>query len=345
MTRGAPNASAWGASLAAMLLLGAAPLNSSSPPAASPVGQDKANASAATTAEAVAELKALQDADRRVADIAWQLLARAGDRCPDQGGATGINLHGVGQYAPAVRDSARAAFGFVGTYPSILTAARGSPGAEAGLLPGDAVLTVNGEGLAGGADQAAAADYGQIDSAMRTLEALPAGRPAEIRISRGGGPLTVTIVPALVCKSRVELAPGPTVNGNANGHVVQVSGGLVDWTQSDDELALVIAHEIAHNILGHQAEIRREGISTGLFGGLGKSGRRLRDMEREADRLGTWLSARAGFNYRIAPQFWERLARQPGLGALLATTHPAPASRRQSLEAVVADIDKAELGS
>lgn len=295
----------------------------------------------------IAELWALQAADQRVADIAWRLLTKAGDICPDQGPATGINLHSADQYTDAARDSAEAAFGFSNGQPSVLSVAKGSPAATAGIQPNDTLLSINGDGLVGtpsaNRSQGKAARYEQIDRAMRALENLPAGRTAEISIVRRGVLMTFRLSPVIACESRVELVPGPTVNGSANGYVAQISGGLLEWTQNDDELALVIAHEVAHNILRHQAEIDQSVITTGLFGGFGKAGRRLRDMEREADRLGTWLAARAGFDYRIAPMLWERLSKRGGIGALLATTHPSPSNRRQSLETVVAEISKAEL--
>lgn len=302
-------------------------------------------ANQAAAPEQIAELRELQSVDQRVADIAWRLLSRAGDLCPAQGAVSGISLHSLNQYTPAARDGARAAFGFYASYPSILSIARTSPAQQAGLLPDDAVIAVNGEDLSAASAESTSARYDQVDTAMRALEALPPGTAAKISIRRQGIPLIVELVPAKACKSRVELVPGPTVNGNANGAVAQISGGLAVWTRNDDELALVIAHEIAHNILGHQAEIKRTGITTGLFAGLGRSGKRLREMELDADRLGTWLAARAGFDYRIAPTFWERLGKQAGLAAALATTHPTPATRRQRLEAVVEEIANEQAGT
>ena len=65
-------------------------------------------------------------------------------------------------------------------------------------------------------------------------------------------------------------------------------------------------------------------------------------MESEADSLGTRLAARAGFNYRIAPKFWERLGKTAGFTAAIATTHPTPTDRRKNLEGVVAKIEQAK---
>lgn len=290
----------------------------------------------------VAELRALQATDQRVADVAWLLLANAGDLCPEKGPATGISVHSADQYSPTTRRGAAAAFGFSDKYPSVLSVARGSPAELAGILANDVLQSINGQSVAGRSSNEEAASYGQIDRVMRVLEGLPAGQTTTLSVIRKGVPLTLQLTPVTACKSRVELVPGPAVNGSANGYVAQISGGIAEWAQNDDELALVIGHEVGHNILGHQDEIERTGIQTGLFGGMGKSGRRLREMERDADRVGTWLAARAGFNYRIAPVMWDRLSRRAGIGALIATTHPSPNNRRQSLEAVVAEIAKAQ---
>lgn len=335
------------AALLAVAALNSITISASAASASNKDAPTEAVASNRAPSTQIAELWALQAADQRVADIAWRLLTKAGDLCPDQGSATGISLHSADQYTSAARDSAEAAFGFFNGHPSVLSVAKGSPAATAGIQTNDTLMSINGDGLVGtpsaNKSPSKAARYEQIDQSMRALENLPAGRTAEISIIRRGVPMTLRLSPVIACKSRVELVPGPTVNGSANGYVAQISGGLLEWTQNDDELALVIAHEVAHNILRHQAEIDQSGITTGLFGGFGKSGRRLRDMEREADRLGTWLAARAGFDYHIAPMLWERLSKRGGIGALLATTHPSPSNRRQSLEAVVADISKAEL--
>lgn len=332
---------------AAAILLAAAALTSptigaSAASASSQDADSKIVARDLAPATQIAELWALQADDQRIADIAWRLLTKAGDLCPEQGSATGINLHSADQYTSAARDSAEAAFGFSNGRPTVLSVARGSPAALAGIQPNDTLMSINGEGLIYTSFpkkfERRAAHYEQIDRAMRALENLPARRVAELSIVRKGVPLTLHLSPVATCQSRVELVTGPTVNGSANGYVAQISGGLVEWTQNDDELALVIAHEIAHNILKHQAELDQAGITTGLFGGFGKSGRRLREMEREADRLGTWLAARADFDYRIAPAVWERLSKRSAIGALIATTHPVPGNRRQSLEVVVAEI-------
>lgn len=296
----------------------------------------------------VRELLALQETDQRVADIGWRLAASGGDLCRQQSAALGLTLHDAAQYTGTVRAAAQQAFGFSGSYPSVLAVAKGSPAALAGVRPNDVLLAVGGDEFGGSLPASASstpreARYDPVDRAMRAVEEVPAGLAVHLSLLRKDQQISIFVLPRTVCRSRVELAPGPAVQANANGMVAQISGGMAAWAASDDELALVIGHEMAHNLLGHQDRITQGKLTKGLLRGYGRRGRELREMERAADRLGTQLAARAGFDYRIAPQFWERLARRSGLGAIWATTHPSAANRREHLEAVVREIDQGQL--
>ena len=313
-------------------------------PASAPAASSKT-----ALGDSVAELSALQSLDARVADVAWRIVSRAVDLCPLRRPALGLALHDLSQYTPASRDAARAAFGLSETRPAVLSVAQGSPAKFAGIQPNDVILAVNGRDFMSDVEsdsvsRGGSARYERVDRATAALEALPEGVASHLTLLRSGETITVSLTPQTVCRSRVELVPEAAVSGNANGHVAQISGALAVWVQSEDELALAIAHEVAHNVLGHQARINREGLRGGLVLGLGGKARMRRDLEREADRLGTWMAARAGFNYRLAPAFMERVTRQAGIGALWATTHPTPANRRRHLEGVVAEITASEAG-
>lgn len=289
----------------------------------------------------VAELKALQLADQRVADIAWRLLSGAGDLCNRRQAGIGISLHSLTQYNPAVRPEAELAFALTRNFPAVLSVAEGSPAKRAGILPNDLIIALNGRPfseLDASTRQTNRASYDQVDQAMAALEGLPPTQTVSFTLRRGGGEYIVSVQPQAICRSRVELAPGGAVEANANGTVAQVSAGMLDWTKNDDELALVIAHEVAHNLLGHQSKIDREKLKPGIFGAFGSRGRKLRDMEREADRLGTWLAAKAGFDYALAPEFFARATARTGIAGAIPTTHPSPANRRRNLQEVVLEI-------
>lgn len=291
-------------------------------------------------AQQIADLREIQALDQRVADIGWRLAVSNLALCPHRVAATGIALHTASQYAPDYRSAVQAAFGLEGDAPGVLSVALGSPAWVAGIRPGDQLVAIDGAGFPAADKKAGQASYAATDAAMKRLESIPAGQGPVIALLRGGQPLTVTLAPVAACASRFEMATGGALNANSNGSVVQVFGRLVLALPRDDELALVMAHELAHNVLGHSEAIRAQKLPSGLGALFGSAGRKRREFERVADRYGIYMSARAGFAYADAPRFWRDLAASGGLGAWIAATHPTPANREKNAAAVVAEIDQ-----
>ena len=122
-----------------------------------------------------------------------------------------------------------------------------------------------------------------------------------------------------------------------DGQIVQIGGKLYDFAVDDDELAAVIAHELAHNILGHRNQLDEAGVSRGLFAGLGKNGAKLRQVEFDADRLSVWLVARAGYRTEALAPFWARLGKRAGL-LISDGTHPGFKERVRRIEAATAVV-------
>jgi Zn-dependent protease with chaperone function len=134
---------------------------------------------------------------------------------------------------------------------------------------------------------------------------------------------------------------------------VLVSTGLLDLLRlSDDELAFVIGHEIAHSLLGHGRKHSGRTLllgagtmlSTLLFGqraaewafllGHLLSMRASRQEEKDADRLGMYLAARAGFDPKGALTLWRK-ASKLGNGSIIPwfADHPSGVARLAHLRA------------
>jgi membrane-associated protease RseP (regulator of RpoE activity) len=283
----------------------------------------------------------LQHLDQRIADISWKVLSANAQLCPSRASGIGISLHDAAQYAPAYRATAIATFGFGDGLPAILAIAKSGPADMAGLRVGDRIASINGQDIAPARMKLSSKeDYAPIAEVMTRLENLSDDKTADLDVRRGQSMFRTSIRPKITCRSRVEVVPGSAINASSNGSVVQIYGKLVLWAKSDDELAIVIAHELAHNILEHNQRIDRDRIGVGLFAALGHDGQKLRDMEREADRYGLFLVARSGYDYRMAPEVWRRLSATAGLGGIWATTHPSGASREKSSRLTVAEIDR-----
>src|SRR5690606_24876121 len=144
-----------------------------------------------------------------------------------------------------------------------------------------------------------------IDALWRRLGVALADGSARLTLLRGQDRLTLDIAGVEGCASRFELLPSSRLNARANGTHVLVTTGIMAQVQNDDELAAVLAHELAHNVLQHQSVANRK--------------RSERDREIEADRLSVYLMDRAGFDARGAVTFWQRL--RPSRG-LFSRSHP-----------------------
>jgi predicted Zn-dependent protease len=145
------------------------------------------------------------------------------------------------------------------------------------------------------------------------------------------------------------------------GGKIVVYTGLLPLTQTEDGLATVMGHEVAHALLNHgqqrvsagvlqqigmlgvailsseQADetqailLAAYGIGTTLFGTLPFS----RKHESEADHYGLLLMAIAGYNPEASVPFWERMAAKGGGGIEFLSTHPSDATRiRQLTESI-----------
>lgn len=128
-------------------------------------------------------------------------------------------------------------------------------------------------------------------------------------------------------------------------------------TANDEELALIFGHEAAHYLAGHQVRMRETATTGALVGGLLASlsgadqmtAQRLanigatvgarsysKEFELEADRLGTVIAWRAGYDPLIGAQFFRR---SPDPGNQFLGTHPPNPERLRMIENTVAALN------
>lgn len=151
-----------------------------------------------------------------------------------------------------------------------------------------------------------------------------------------------------------------TVNAFAlPGGKIAFYEGILPICQSETGVAVVMGHEIAHALLRHGGErvsrsiLTQLGISVGALlasddpktremtatalGAAAQVGAELpfsRSQESEADHVGIILMAKAGYDPREAPRFWERMAAREGSGGGtpgFLRTHPTSSQRVDDL--------------
>lgn len=145
------------------------------------------------------------------------------------------------------------------------------------------------------------------------------------------------------------------------GGKMAVYTGLIEKLKiTDDELAAVMGHEIAHALREHgrermsQAYAQQIGLTVvGAALGLGQGGMQLaqiatdvtfnlpnsREHEIEADRVGIELAARGGYDPRAAVTLWQKMGQVGGSAPpQFLSTHPAPQNRARDLTEYAARV-------
>lgn len=288
------------------------------------------------SAPAEQRLIALTDLDQRVARVGYRLSVASADLCPAVSNSAGWLLHAASQYSPELRSYAVARFGLDGDLPGVLAVPEGSPAALSGLRRGDLILAVDGVALVRGSDRRAAVFEGLESNLNRLDEALARG-PVAITYRRDGNDHTVPLAPRRACGYDVQLDPSDELNARANGERLFITTAMAGFAATDDELAIVLGHELAHHVLGHRAwhDAETRGRQTQTVPALSDAPG---GPERQADRVGLLLAARAGFDTAIGPAFWRRFGAHDWRVRYPQWGHPSAEARARALETVQAEI-------
>lgn len=277
--------------------------------------------------------EALRNADAHVANVAWRLQTANASVCRDLSPTSGLVLQTLDQYVLPERAEA-ARFG-LNDVPQINAVASGSMAERAGLKPGDDVVAINGvptarRSTSNTQNRAFSEVEDQLQSALESPPARLTLPNREVRLEAVAG-----------CRGTVRLIPGARIDASAGATDIEISGAMFEFLRSDDELAFVIAHELAHIALGHSAMLDRAGASWGPFAGLGANGRNARARESEADKLAVRMMVHAGYDPDAIVPFLLRSKKRLGL-SLLDGTHPQWKRRISIIEAEIAEVRAAK---
>lgn len=279
----------------------------------------------------------LRSNDLRVATVMYRLTIANRRFCRDVlAPQPGFALHSLEQYGPADRAEAARSFR-LGSHVGVMAVVANSPAARAGLRADDQLISVNGRELTPYDTESAVPTNAAVETAHRSLSAEMEKGEVTLLVTRADGDHSVRFTAEQGCPSSIELEPDNVVNASADGLRVMISAGLLERCATDDELAFVIAHELAHNLLHHAARLAREGIShNGLLPASQPGTAAMRETEEEADHLGVSLSIAAAYDLRGAVSFLNGL-QMGDSWARSSSTHPAPERRLALLAAAIAE--------
>ena len=153
------------------------------------------------------------------------------------------------------------------------------------------------------------------------------------------------------------------------GGYLYVNRGLIEAVRSEDELAGVIAHEMAHVAERHGTEqiTKSYGVQAGagilgsilagrdgrlglpeqIIGSLGLNALMMkfsRNAENEADRVGAQTMARAGYDPMAMASFFDLLQQQrgrnPSAVSQFFSSHPSPANRSANIRHMASSLGR-----
>lgn len=296
-----------------------------------------------TEQEALRALVGMQD---RLYRVAAPLLVNNTDLCRSHArnllGFTAKNRY---SYSADFTNAAQTLLG-LGDRLQVVGVLPGGGAARAGVRRGDELVAVDDKPMPEGenAERQAAA----------ILAPLVTGRTkVKMTVLRNGSSQTLTVPLTYACAYGIELGNTDNVTAYADGHRALITRGMLNYAASDEELAYVLAKELAHNALSHASRQRMNSTIGGIIDNLvrmhpdmstmaGLAGVRPmpEDLDAMADKLSLYMLARAGYNIdRVAP-FWQRLASQYPASVLNSYTamHPSTAKRIAAMEKALKDI-------
>jgi hypothetical protein len=233
---------------------------------------------------------------------------------------------------------------------------KNSPAEIAGLKKGDIVISINSYPIN---------DYYDLSHSLKFL------RPHQhviFKVKRGNEIIDISIdVGEIYLNVKFRMVDMQDVNAAATPNSVLVTYGLLRFIQSDDELAIILGHELAHIARGHIAKrfgtdllsfligitagYGAESISPGsgdvIMRGVGAafSAGFSREFEREADYFGILYAYRAGFNIKAGTNVWERFAIEVPKSMIrdFFNTHPTSVERLLRIKKIVAQLEKQKI--
>ena len=293
------------------------------------------------------------NANTRLQTVASKVVTSGTALCGEKVGPYyGLSVWNQYNFSPDWKDTVQTHFG-LGDPVQVSVVAAGSAADLAGFKPGDTVLSIN--------NWIPPAGKEGPDKVMEKLQ--QEGKfwePVQITVLRAGQEHQLAVTPVNACAFRVKLSPEDVKNAYADGSNIIIYKGMVDFCRTDEELALVVSHELAHNSMKHIDAQKSNATVGGLvglildvaaaFGGVNTNGDFSRlgsniaagmysvSFEQEADYVGLYFMATAGYNIDNSAAFWRRMATSDSKAITMKSSHPTTPERFLAIESATREI-------
>jgi hypothetical protein len=289
----------------------------------------------------------------RLENVAFKILAANANDC---GGniipKLGFRALAQGDTSETTRAAKTAALRLDAERPTVISVVEGGPAAKAGMLVGDVVIRVDGR---------MAPKTGWPSWLNTHVKTVGETRPIPIEVRRNGQSKILAVRPVFACNIPVELEQDNDLNAYTDSKKIVLNTGILRVAQNDPEIAVIVSHELAHVTMGHRRKKEQNemvGMAVGFMadvavaaagvntGGAGmKEGAAAgilaysQDFEREADYVGSYYAARAGYEF-AGESFWRAMAQENPQNIFLGGTHPTSPERILRMQKTRAEINE-----
>ncbi|MGN7612784.1 M48 family metalloprotease [Magnetococcales bacterium HHB-1] len=225
-------------------------------------------------------------------------------------GALGVVFFNQTRFSDDLQEAARS-LGF-SRLLKVVHRYSGSPAEKVGLKPGDMILKVNGIDLS-----EREASKTLLGSAL--VAPIRQGVRLQLVVRRQKKQISMDVQPEMLCDLAIFMDQNESIDAYVDDGDIFITTGMMRFLKSEDELAWIIAHEMAH-VLHNIYYMGIEG-------------------EKKADYWATRYTLRAGYDPEKIVQFWQRLAAEEPNEILFSQSgYPSAAERIVVVKRALAEL-------
>lgn len=317
-------------------------------PSTTRITYDTAELDAEQTIQRELALKKYLDYKQRLHSVSYPILKAASQFCGHK------QIYSLGAQGSASSDfvdswKSTAKKIFAGDELTVTWVAKNGPADKAGLLINDKVIAFNNVEFGDNVSQNNRF-YAEINHSQTANTPL-----AKLRIKREQNIIDLNVTQEKICGYPAVLGESDAVNAYADGERIIITKGMMRFARDDQDLALVIAHELGHNLMGHidkkqtntmfgtllDLAAAANGVDTqGIFSSAG-AGAFSQDFEAEADYVALYYMNAAGLPLEGVADFWRDMAAEhPGsIGSSHSASHPATSERFLAISKTIDEIN------
>lgn len=288
---------------------------------------------------------------RRLDTVAFRIRTANHADCKDWvAGQTGLLAVTPQSLPRKYRSFSAEALNLTWVRPTVVSVVEGSPAAAAGIVTGDELMTFNNEPV-------------PVTGTPRWIGGFlrdNGERPVQVVLKRDGVDKTLEVKPVIGCAIPVYLETNAELNAFTDYKRIVIYSSMLRIARTDDQLAVIVGHELAHVNMGHYQKKQQNAVLGALGGVLVDGGFALATMntggsftrhfyqagamafsvgfEREADYVGAYYATRAGYDVAGAEEVWSAMGLENPNNIRNATTHPTSPVRFLQMRKVVEEI-------